>query len=179
MMMKHALKMTVLAAAAVVSTGSMVAQGGDTTVQDKMFVAKSTQGSLGEIAAARLALKKSKNDDVRTFAQKMIDDHTQLIADLKPYADRMGVKPPMKPNKTAQMEVQRMMSMSGDKFDREYVTAMVADHHKDVGEFKNEADTTSNSDLKGTVSSGLQVVQMHTTMIDGIAQKMNLPTPAM
>ena len=155
------------------------AQSADTAAQDKTFVYKATQGSMDEIAAAKMALKKSKNDDVRMFAQKMVTDHTQLIADMKPFADQMGVQPPTKMNKDDQIESQRLASMTGEKFDREYVTAMVADHNKDLGDFKHEADTTQNEQLKATVTQGEQVIQQHTDMIDGIAQKMGIPTPPM
>ncbi len=167
-----ALGMTVLCCGA-----SALAQG-DTMAQDKMFVYKATQGSMDEIAAAKMALKKSKNDDVKMFAQKMVDDHTKLIADMKPYADQMRVTPPTKMSKEDQIESQRLASMTGEKFDKEYVTAMVADHHKDLGDFKHEADTTSNADLKATVTSGEAVIQQHTDMIDAMAQKMGIQTPA-
>ncbi len=169
---KAALGMTVFCCAA-----GAVAQG-DTMAQDKTFVFKATQGSMDEVAAAKMALKKSKNDDVRTFAQKMVSDHTKLIADMKPFADQMSVTPPTKMSKDDQIESQRLASMTGEKFDKEYVTAMVADHHKDLADFKQEADTTSNADLKATVTSGESVIQEHTTMIDGIAQKMGIQTPA-
>ena len=150
----------------------------DTAAQDKEFVFKATQGSQDEIAAARMALKKSKNDDVKTFAQKMIDDHTKLIADMKPFADQMGVKPPTTMSPEDKQEAERLKAMTGDKFDKEYVTGMVADHHKDLGEFKHEAETTSNSDLKTTVTSGEAVVKEHTDMIDAMAQKMGIQTPS-
>ena len=165
------------AAALFTFAGAHAQTSTDTATQDKTFVFKATQGSMDEIAAAKMALKKSKNDDVRNFAQKMVTDHTQLIADMKPFADQMGVQPPTKMSPEDKMESERLASMSGDTFDKEYVTAMVADHHKDLGEFKHEADTTSNSQLKATVTQGQQVIQTHTDMIDGIAQKMGIPTP--
>jgi putative membrane protein len=153
--------------------------GSDTAAQDKEFVAKSAEGSMAEIAMSKLALKKSKNDEVKTFAQKMIDDHTTLISNMKPFADQMGVKPPSKLKKEHQDEMTRLQSMSGDKFDKEYVTAMVGDHHKDLGEFTSEASTTSNAELKTTVEAGTQVIKMHTEMIDQIAQKDGIQTPPM
>jgi putative membrane protein len=155
------------------------AQTGDTAAQDKMFLAKSAEGSMAEIEMSKVALKKSKNDDVKAYAQKMIDDHTKLMSDMKPFADQMGVMPPTKLNKEHQQEAQRLASFTGDKFDKEYITAMVADHHKDLGEFKAEEGTTSNAELKTAVSQGEQVIQQHTMMIDQMAQQKGIATPPM
>ena len=155
------------------------ADASSTAAQDKMFLMNSAEGSMAEIQMSRLALKKSKNDEVKTYAQKMIDDHTQLIADMKPFADQMGVVPPTKLKPAHQQEAQRLKAMSGDKFDKEYITAMVADHHKDLGEFKTEETTTANTSLKATVTQGEQVIKMHTDMIDSIAQKNSIATPPM
>ena len=162
------------------SAGVLIAQdAASTSAQDKEFVAKAAEGSMAEIQMSQLALKKSKNDEVKAYAQKMVDDHTKLIADMKPFADQMGVKPPTKLNAKHQDEAARLKVMSGDKFDQEYITAMVADHHKDLGEFKTEQDTTANADLKTTVAQGTTVIQQHTEMIDKMAQAKGIATPPM
>ena len=175
--MTNNIRIAILAAAATLVAPVFAQSPTDTAAQDKKFVYMAEQGSMDEIAAAKIALKKSKNDDVRQFAQKMIDDHTKLIADMKPFADQMMVKPVTMMSPTDKAESQRLASMSGSKFDMEYVKAMVADHHKDLADFKTEADTTTNPDLKATVTNGEMVIKEHTDMIDSIAQKMNIPTP--
>ena len=164
---------------AVVSASGVMARAQDTAAQDKMFLMNAAEGGMTEIQASQLALKKSKDADVKAYAQKMIDDHTMLMAQMKPFAEQMGVTPPMKLKPEHQQEMARLKSMSGDKFDKEYVTAMVADHHKDLGDFMTERDTTSNADLKATVAKGTDVVKDHTQMIDQMAQKDGIPTPPM
>ncbi len=161
------------------SAGGLMAGAQDTATQDKMFLMNSAEGGMTEIQASQLALKKSKNADVKAFAQKMVDDHTMLIAQMKPFADQMGVTPPAKLKPEHMQEMARLKAMSGDKFDKEYVTAMVADHHKDLGDFMTERDTTSKADLKATVAKGTDVIKEHTEMIDQIAQKDGIPTPPM
>ena len=170
----------VTAAATLCCTGSVFAQDASSTAaQDKTFVMKAGQGSLAEIQMANLALKKSKNADVKAFAQKMVDDHTKLIADMKPFANQMGVPPPTKVPADAMQEEARLRVLSGDSFDKEYITAMVADHHKDLGEFMTERDSTANPDLKATVAQGTTVVKEHTQMIDQMAQAKWISTPPM
>ena len=164
---------------AAVCMGGMAAGAQDTASQDKMFLMKSAEGSMAEIQMSQLALKKTKNPDVKTFAQKMVDDHTMLIANMKPFADQMGVQPPAKLKPEHMQEMARLKAMSGDGFDKEYITAMVGDHHKDLGEFMTERDTTSNADLKTTVAQGTDVIKQHTEMIDTMAQAKGIQTPPM
>src|SRR4051812_26092257 len=147
--------------------------------QDKAFVEKASEGSLAEISLSKIALKKSKNDEIQSFAKKMIEDHTTLMTNMKPIADQMGLKPPTKLNKEHQMEADRLQPLSGDKFDKEYITAMVGDHHKDLSEFMTQQNSTSNPQLKSTVEQGIQVIRQHTEMIDQIAQKNGITTPSM
>ena len=147
--------------------------------QDKMFLMTSAEGSMAEIQMSQMALKKSKNEDVKQIAQKMIDDHTKLLADMKPFADQMGVPPPTKLNPAHMQEAARLKAMSGASFDKEYLTAMVGDHHKTIGDFQAEEASTPNADLKTVVMQGEQVVRAHTEMIDASAQKMGITTPPM
>ena len=180
--MKHLFLRTALMtglATACCTLHAVAQDAGSTASTDKTFIMNAAEGSMAEIDLSKIALKKSKNDDVKTYAQQMITDHTKLIADMKPFADQMGVQPPTKLNATHQQEAQRLSSMSGEKFDKEYITAMSTDHHKSLTEFKAEETATANPALKTTVMQGEQVVQQHTDMIDQMAQKKGIPTPAM
>ncbi len=173
----YVFRTAVLGAAALCCTNLTYAQD-PTAAQDKEFLAKSAEGSMAEIAMSKLALQKSKNEEIKTYAQKMIDDHTMLLNNMKPIAEKMGVQPPTKLNADHRAEEARLKSMSGDKFDKEYVTAMVGDHHKDLGEFIAEQNTTQDPDLKAAVTQGTPI-KMHTEMIDQIAQKDGIATPPM
>jgi putative membrane protein len=146
-------------------------QPSPTTNQDKTFVTESTEGSLAEVELGKLALRKSKSPEVTEFAQKMIADHTQLINDMKPVANQMGVELPDKLNAKHEQEVNRLSALSGDQFDKAYISAMVADHHHDLAEFISEESRTQNPMLKSTVAKGREVIEMHTHMIDQIAKK--------
>ena len=141
------------------------------SAKDKMFLKNSAEGNMAEIKLAQLALTKSSNDEVKTFAQKMVDDHTKLQETMKPFAEQAGVTPPANLNAKDQALDKRLSALSGDTFDKQYVAAMVKDHHKDLSDFKMEVSSTKNAQLKDAVSQGEQVIQEHTTMIEGIAQK--------
>jgi putative membrane protein len=155
------------------------AKAADTAGQDKKFVTESSEGSLGEIEMGKLALKNSTNNDVRAFAQKMIHDHAMLIANMKPFADKMGVPAPTMDNwdRTLKDEYKRLEGKKGEEFDKDYIQTMTDDHHKDFEDFTKERDTTANAALKATVAKGTEVVKHHRDMVDMIAHKMNLNVP--
>ncbi len=169
-------RLTIISGIAALCLGTGAMAQGSTSAQDKTFVKKASQGSLAEVELGKLALQKSKNDDVRTFAQKMVDDHTKLMGDMKPFADKMGVPQPKTVNAEQKATMTKLRAKSGKAFDEAYVKDMVEDHHKDLKEFDSEINSTQNSDLKSTVTSGRDVVKMHSDMIEGIAGKMNIST---
>jgi putative membrane protein len=47
------------------------------------FVKKTTVSNLFEIQSSQLALQKSQNEQVKKFAQMMVDDHTKAGKELK------------------------------------------------------------------------------------------------
>lgn len=154
------------------------ASAADTSSQDKKFVTDSGVGSLAEIQMAKLALKNSQNKEVRAFAQKMIKDHTMLIEQMKPFADKMGVPPPSKLEHAEQEEYDRLAAKKGASFDKDYVQTMVDDHHKDYADFSKEYNSTANMELKATVAKGGDVIKGHTEMIDALGRKMSLKIPS-
>lgn len=137
---------------------------------DKMFVKKALEGSMAEVQMGQLALQKSSDDQVKQFAQKMVDDHGKMVDDMKPVAQQMGVKVPDGPSKGQIKTMDKMKGLSGDAFDQAYIKDMVKDHKEDDKEFKQEAQATQNPQLKQLVMQGDQTIEGHLQMIEQIAQ---------
>ncbi len=152
-----------------------------TAHQDTEFLKKAAQGSVDEIELAQLALKKATGEDVKAFAQKMVDDHTKLIEDMKPFAIEAGLEKPSHADAATEAEKLKLDVLSGEKFDKAYIKAMVEDHHKDLLEFRAEAKATGYPAFKDAVEKGEKVVHEHLEMINGIAKKNGVapaPIPA-
>ena len=150
---------------------------GQISDSDKSFIADASQGDLTETKLSQLALDKSSNADVKTYAQKMITDHAMLELKMKPFAEKAGVAPATELTAEHQAVYDKLNGLSGADFDKAYVEAMDKDHHEDLTKFKTEASTTKDPDLKKTVAQGTKVVAMHTKMADGMSRKMG-QTPA-
>ncbi len=175
------MKLTTLsAAAALCCSFAAVAQDDPmkSMAADKAFVMMADEGNTAEITASQLALKKSKNADVKAYAQQMITDHMKLRDDMKPFADKFAVSTPQPLNTTHRVQDKQLAALSGAAFDKAYIRNMDQDHHKTVGMFNNEVATTSNMDLKTAVQGAIPVIQGHTDMADQMATKMNIPVVA-
>ncbi len=139
---------------------------------DKTFLMKATQGSNFEIQTAQLALQKSNNDQVKQFAQMMIDDHNKLNDQMKPVAAEAGVQPPTGISAKDQKIYDKLQGMSGTAFDKAYMQVMVADHKEDLKEFKLEASNGQLASEKSAASQGSQVVDMHLQKAEQIQKTM-------
>ena len=159
-------------------TASPSAGAGDAqTMKDKMFLRKAAAGGIAEVQMGRLASEKASSQDVKAFGQKMVADHTALNDEMKPVAEQMGVQLPKRMNKEDQAEYDKLSAMSGEDFDKEYISFMVKDHHQDLREFRAEDTTVQDPTLKAAVDKGYQVIREHTQMANKLGKSMGLPVP--
>ena len=112
--------------AAAVGIGTLSAQS-----TDNSFVAQAALANMAEIQFGHLAVKKSQSVDVKKFAQMMIDDHVKAQQDLADAASGVGIQWPKQLDDKHRQIHQRLSSLNADRFDREYMKAMV-DGHRDV-----------------------------------------------
>ncbi len=152
------------------STGNMQAMA------DQAFVKKALEGGVAEVQLGQLAQEKSQSNDVKQFGQKMVEDHTQLGDQIKPIAQQLGVKEPNGPSKKDKQLIAKLQGLSGTQFDEAYIQAMLKDHKQDLKEFKSEAQTAQNPNLRQAAQQGAGVVSQHLQMIQQIAQNHNVAT---
>ncbi len=154
--------------------GMAQTQGSMNDMGDKAFLKKAMQGSMAEVELGKLALSKSSNDQVKQFAQKMIDDHTKLNEQAKPVAQQTGVSVPDGPSKKDKAMMAKMQGLSGDAFDKAYIQDMVKDHKADDNDFKTEASSGQNPQIKDLASQGEPIIASHLQMVQQIAKSMNV-----
>ncbi len=145
--------------------------------KDRMFLRAAAEGGIAEVQFGQLAAQKGGSEEVKTFGQKMVDDHTALNKDMESVGDSVGVKLPTHMNKTDQAEYDKLNGLSGDDFDTEYLTLMVKDHHKNLREFRLEAASTQDQTLKDAVIKAQRVIHEHMVMVDGLARNKGIAIP--
>ena len=106
---------------------------------DADFVKVASMSNEDEIKAAQDAEAKSSNEDVKKFAQQMIDDHTKAGTELKTLADSKGWTISDNPDVKHMRAMEAMDKMNGTDFDKSYASTAVADHQDAVALFNNTA----------------------------------------
>jgi len=137
---------------------------------DQDFLRKALDGGAAEVQLGQLAQQKSTSDDVKQFAQKMVDDHTQMDKQIEPLAKQMGVPGSKGPSKKDKQLMAKLETLSGPEFDQEYIKAMVKDHRQDLKEFKEEAQLTQNPYVKKAATEGSALISEHLQQIEQVAQ---------
>lgn len=138
---------------------------------DKEFINKAAQGGLAEVQMGGLAVQKAQNEEVKTFGQKMVTDHSKANSELKTIAAQKGVEVTVGLNSEQTEEMSKLSKLSGAAFDKEYVRIMVADHEKDVAEFQKQAAIGTDQDTKEFAQDTLPTLKMHLDMIKTISGK--------
>jgi len=146
------------------TSGANDASAGKLTGADKTFVEKAAIGGMAEVQLGNLAQQKAANDQVKQFAARMVTDHSKANDELKQIASAKGVQLPTSLDKKHQSDMERLQKMSGADFDKAYMSHMVDDHKTDVSDFKKEAGSGRDSDLKSFASKTLPTLEEHLKM---------------
>ena len=128
---------------------------------DNKFVTKAAQDGLAEVELGQLAVSHASNAKVKEFGQRMIDDHSKANTELKQVASQKGERPPAQLDPKDQATVDRLSKLNGDKFDRAYMSDMVKDHKEDLAQFKKEASSGDDPDVKAFASKTLPTLEYH------------------
>ncbi len=148
-----------------------------TAKQDTAFLKKASQGNVDEVDLGQQALQKSDDQQVKEFAQKLVDDHTALQQKMAPFAAEAGLETPTSPDAEAAAEKVKLDVLKGKAYDKEFVRFNIKDHAKDLAEFRKEIATTGYPAFKTALVNGEQVIREHLEIANKLGKSMGL-TPA-
>jgi putative membrane protein len=131
---------------------------------DKTFMTKAASAGLYEVQASQLALQKAGDPSLKTFAQRMVDDHTKANSELTSLAQKKSVSLPTAPLKPEQSMLDTLNKKTGKDFDDAYRKQMVESHEKAVSLFDNEARKGKDPDVKAWAAQTLPKLQEHGSM---------------
>lgn len=131
---------------------------------DMKFAVEAASGGMMEVEMGRMALNQASSQDVKDFAQMMIDDHSAANAELQELARNKSITLPAAPGEEQQEKINKLAPKKGADFDRAYVDMMVSDHESDVAAFENESRNGADADLKNWAATKLPVLRHHLDM---------------
>jgi putative membrane protein len=147
-------------------------QSSSISKDDKDFMEDIAHANLAEIATGKMALEKSQNEQVKQFAQKMIDDHTKAEDELKQLADAKGVKLPTDTDMVHKTKAATLKPLSGNTFDKQYVKhAGVGDHENTHKLLQKVQSKAKDPDLKAYADKTIKAVEEHLSMAQQLEQQ--------
>lgn len=161
-------------AALVLSAVAVGAQGAKPNDAQIAHIAY-TAGQI-DIKAAELALQKSKNKEVRAFAEDMVRDHKAVNEKALGLVKKLHVTP--EDNDTSKSLVKQadekeasLKKLNGDAFDKAYAENEVS-YHKTVNDALENTliPSASNPELKDLLRTGLKIFQGHEQHAEHVVQ---------
>jgi putative membrane protein len=147
----------------------------DPSSTDKSFLKKAAEGGALEIQASQVAEQKSQDAQVKSFAEKMVTDHTKVGDELSSLASSKGVTVPTDPSVAQKAKLKVLSAESGAHFDKSYAKEIGVSAHKDtIALFQKEIDKGSDPDIKAFAQKTMPALQEHLQM----AQQLQTETAA-
>jgi putative membrane protein len=173
----HKLVIGALSGALLFATAAVAADQAAKPTDPQIAHIAYTAGQI-DVEAAKQALGKSKNKEVRAFAEQMVGDHTMVNDQALALVKKLNVKPEDNPTsqslaKQAEATRNKLASLNGAAFDKAYVDNEVT-YHKTVNTALSDTliPDAQNAELKALLQSGFGVFQAHQKHAEQIASQL-------
>ena len=141
--------------------------------KEDTFVSCMINGKRREIIMADMARQKSTSPQIKALAQHLVDDHQQLLNALEKLNNSGNEMDKMNDLLVSSKgENMAYSNLSGDEFDRKWVSDMIMEHAKTINEFKTELSKTQNVDLKSLITKSLPIISEHLRWLGALRNKM-------
>ena|SRR5690242_11795159 len=163
-----------LSAATFLTVPALAQNAPQPKLNDAQVASAAVTANQVDVTYGKTALKKSKNADIRKFAQTMINDHTSIINQAVALAKKLGVTPQDNPltdqllagEKTTE---KKLKSLHGRSFDKAYIDNEVAYHEAVISAVKNVLiPQTKNDQLKALLVKASPLLEEHLQMAKNV-----------
>ena len=147
-------------------SGAVFAQGAAKLTDPQIAHIAYTAGVI-DLAAAKQALQKTSNAEVRAFAEDMVRDHEAVNKQALDLVKKLNVTPQDNDtskalSKQAADKLAELAKLNGAAYDKAYVANEVAYHKAVDGALETALiPSASNAELKSLLQTGLKIFQGH------------------
>lgn len=131
---------------------------------DKDFIQTAGTGGKAEVKLAEAAVKQGHSSEVKTFAEKLVKDHTAANTELTTLAKTKNIEIPPCPEKEKEKH-EALLKKKGADFDAAFLAEMEKCHQKDIALFEKASKEASDADVKAFAAKTLPVLKSHAEMI--------------
>ena len=127
-----------------------------------------------EIRLARLAESRARNEQVRSYARKMVNEHTDMQKQWTSMAANNGMPIKSGMGKNHKAKLDRLEKFYGTDFDREYMTLEVQNHNDYLSYFRKEGRAANSAAVRQQVSRGIPILEQHLRQAKEIGDKVGV-----
>lgn len=134
---------------------------------DRLYMQEAAQAGMAEVEMAKLALEKSDSENIKQYAQQMIQDHTLLNQELMQLAEQKGINLPTNIGPKYQVLKAQLSELSGENFDQAYRNeAGVNGHMENLVIHTRQLQLGQDPDLQAFAVKNIPVVEAHLQLVD-------------
>ena len=142
-------------------TGAATPTATDVQQADMEFATKAAAAGKAEVELAKIGTEKATDPDVKTFADRLVQDHTKANDQLAQTMQAKSMEAPAEGSADAKAESDRIATLSGSEFDREFMMHWVSSHEKGIELYSSEAETGQDPELKQFAADTLPTLREH------------------
>jgi putative membrane protein len=144
------------------------------TATTQGFVTAAATSDMYEVTAGKIAVQRAQSPEVKEFAQKMVDAHTETTAKLKDIiaGNAITATPPAHVDYRRQGMLDDLRGAKAEDFDHRYVVQQIAAHKEADILMRSYAKAGDNTAIKDFAAETDKAVKMHLSM----AQKLDAST---
>lgn len=159
-----------LSLAVAMMSSAVYAQDNTPELTDPEIASVAVTANQIDVDYGEIALKKSQNDEIKHFAQTMMNDHKSIIKQAVDLVTKLGVTP--KDNAVSQSLLKgaketsaKLNKLKGDAFDKAYIDNEVAYHEAVIGAVKTILiPQAENKELKDLLVKVMPLLDHHLEM---------------
>ncbi|AHF66481.1 MULTISPECIES: DUF4142 domain-containing protein [Pseudomonas] len=125
------------------------------------FVEDASAKGIAEVEAGKLAQEKGSSADVKSFADKMIKDHTAANNKLKALAESKNLEVSSDAQMMDKAKSMVLELRSAKSFDQAYANNQVKAHEEAIALFEEEAANGEDAELKAFAADTLPKLKEH------------------
>ncbi len=133
------------------------------------FVSRAASGGKFELESSKLAIRSSKRDDVKQFAEHMMADHEKANQELMEAASEAGHEMPTKMIDSHEQMLTKVRDAQVADFDGAYVLNQIKAHEEAVTLFTTASKNLQNQTLKAYAVKTLPILKEHLEQIKHLA----------
>jgi putative membrane protein len=126
---------------------------------DRRFVTKAVELNNEEVRLSELAAQQATNPEVRSFAQQLVNEHSQVGTELSAIANRKGVI--ADPSDYDQRATSKLSKKTGVEFDKAYLDKMADAHEDAVDLFEKAAKNAKDPEVQAFAAKQLPTLKEH------------------